>query len=387
MVNSWRSRSTTGCTIFNSDIGVTLDNTCSHIGLGRIKIPLTATKDVTYFNIVTTRFTDGTTRDVYGCFLYYGTHLTATIDITFDDTARDVHLGCLRCCQQWPMLSIERSTVNFGKTSHRAAEHISTMFVLYIATDSTTIDVHSDMSTALGIEGRSSFWTWIRIRAVVLIIFPHLAIRLYTTDFFIYQVETIAHRGQSTTAIDRAKHCATIDNQINRTAYITGSQRLATESTATTEHVTINVCRTDRTNLRTSAISLTNGNRRVSQYVTILTTAEYRTIDSTAFNINNSIIHICFLVEVNTLVTLTGTKEVTGNRVILYLLRCTRHTERAARHGDFCCTQHIGGLTTTIDVGQNVATADLHVGVAFNRSCTIEVFTDTLCGIKIRHTT
>ena len=261
------------------------------------------------------------------------------------------------------------------------------MFVLYIATDSTTIDVHSDMSTALGIEGRSSFWTWIRIRAVVLIIFPHLAIRLYTTDFFIYQVETIAHRGQSTTAIDRAKHCATIDNQINRTAYITGSQRLATESTATTEHVTINVCRTDRTNLRTSAISLTNGNRRVSQYVTILTTAEYRTIDSTAFNINNSIIHICFLVEVNTLVTLTGTKEVTGNRVILYLLRCTRHTERAARHGDFCCTQHIGGLTTTIDVGQNVTTADLHVGVAFNRSCTIEVFTDTLCGIKIRHTT
>ena len=121
--------------------------------------------------------------------------------------------------------------------------------------------------------------------------------------------------------------------------------------------------------------------------MTILTTAEYRTIDSTAFNINNSIIHICFLVEVNTLVTLTGTKEVTGHWVILDLLCRTWHTNCSICHLNGSFTQHISGLATTIDIGQNMTATDSYLRVAFHCSCAIQVFTDTLFSVEVRHAT
>ena len=349
---------------------IALNDTCSHIiATGRIHIALTAAIDVTEFSTALAGGSDGTARDIHSGIRSYCTHLTTAIDAALNGTAIDINRRRLRCCQQCPMIStIERSTVKFGETSHRAAKHISTMLALRIVckllTDRSAINRHGDITALEAANFSTSILTIFTFSPIAISIVLHFTISIVIISakaFLSSQVQAIAHRGQTSTAIDRTKHSTTIDGQINRAAYITGGQCLTTKSTTTTEHVTIHVCGTDRTNSRTCTISLAYGNRRVSQYVTILTTAEYRSINPTALNLNDSILHIRFLVEVDTLVTLSCTEEVTSHRMILNLLSRTRHANRSARHGNMSRTQHIGSLVTTIDVRQDMTTADFHV--------------------------
>ena len=230
-----------GISFTDSHLSITLDNTCSYIiGTCRIHITLTTTIDITEFSTALACRTNSTARDIHSGISCYCTHLTTTINTTLDDSTIDVHSCRLCCCQQCPMIfSIERSAIQLRETTHAAAKHITTMFTLCIVckffTDSSAINSHGDIS---------SFEAVNRISIIIYIVWTHHAIRLYSANYFIYQIETIAYRCQSATTIDTTEHISTINDQIDSTAYITSSQCLATESTATTEHVTIHVCGT-----------------------------------------------------------------------------------------------------------------------------------------------
>ena len=85
------------------------------------------------------------------------------------------------------------------------------------------------------------------------------------------------------------------------------------------------------------------------------------------------------LVEVYTLVALTGTEEVTGYRVICNLSQRTRHTERTARHRDVSSSGDVRHLVTAIDARQNMTAADVHIRVTLYQAGRRQPLIDTLC--------
>ena len=121
--------------------------------------------------------------------------------------------------------------------------------------------------------------------------------------------------------------------------------------------------------------------------MTIRTTAEHRTIDfCSARYINRGGAHISPSVKEHTLVTFTGTKYIANDRIIIYLLLGTRHTDSTTRYIDgtstprrkSCCrfaivTQrirsHIGMLISTVNAGENMSTCDIHLSSTSNRTC------------------
>ena len=102
--------------------------------------------------------------------------------------------------------------------------------------------------------------------------------------------------------------------------------------------------------------------------MTVLTTAEDRTEDPAASDIHNRFLDVRPSVEVDTLVTLTGTEEVTSHRVSLHLLHSTRNAQRTATHVDSSRAIYVSTLVTAIDTGQNMTALDIHNGIAIHRS-------------------
>ena len=121
--------------------------------------------------------------------------------------------------------------------------------------------------------------------------------------------------------------------------------------------------------------------------MTILTTAKDGTIDSTALYVDKSTVHIGLLVKEDTLVTLTGTKDIARKRMCNNLCDGSRHTHSTTSHLDGSRAFHVRSLTTTIDIGQDVSATDSHLGLTLYATCRAQIFTDTRGFVEIRHTT
>ena len=186
--------------------------------------------------------------------------------------------------------------------------------------DGTTTDVYRDVSIGL--------------------VFSRDIIKELSIGVISRRREWDTHRSQTTTTIDRALHRSAVNIHHHITASATSRQGYTTEATTTTEDVTIHVGSTSGTNCRSCMIlHITNRYSSITQYVTILTATEDRTVDDTAFDVNYRLLHVCPGVEENTLVTLTCTEEIAGHRVCRCISVCTRNANRTARHVD-------GTLTT-----------------------------------------
>ena len=126
-------------------------------------------------------------------------------------------------------------------------------------------------------------------------------------------------------------------------AYGTGSQCITRETTTATKDVTVHVrgTRDANANTRVGICCRTNGNAAtdvgysIANDVTVLTTTERRTKDTgIARNIDFGFSDVRPSVEVDTLVTLTCTEEITGYRVIGNSFQRAWYTQRTARHVD-----------------------------------------------------
>ena len=235
--------------------------------------------------------------------------------------------------------------------------------ILVIVTDSTATDVDVYMATSLREHSNRS-----SCAVILLVVSHHLAI---ARNSFIEQ--SVAHRTQTTTAIDRAKHCTTRDFQSYATSHVTGRVGITAETTTATKDVTIHVGGTPSTNLRTNRDrilwvciihSILNIHRHITQHVTILTATEGRAIYPSARDIYLYIVHIGLFVEQYTWVTLTTTEQIASNRVSSNLTKRTRHTDSTTRHIDSTLTCHIGQFVSSIDIGQDMSALDIHYGVA-----------------------
>ena len=255
--------------------------------------------------------------------------------------------------------------------------------ILVIITDCTTTDIDVYMATSLREHSNRS-----SCAVIHLVVSHHLAI---ARNSFIEQ--SIAHRTQTTTAIDRAKHCAARDIQRYTTSHVTGRVGITAETTTTTEDVTIHVRGTPGTNLSSTpcvkcvihlSIRLriinfitTDVHCHITHNVTILTATEGRAIYPSARDIYLYIVHIGLFVEQYTWVTLTTTEEIASHGVSSNLTQGTRHTDCTTCHVDSTLTcgiasssiiisTYIGQLITSIYIGQDMSTLDIYYGIATN---------------------
>ena len=199
--------------------------------------------------------------------------------------------------------------ISSGRISH----------ILYVVSDGTATDIDSDIST---VEIRDG------IASVIHIIGTHHTIGLLVTYRLVHQIQTVAYGTQTASTIDRTQHGTTLDVDFNAAAHITCRERLTTEATTTTEYVTIDVAGAPGTYI---GIVL-DSHRDVLHHVAILTATKYRTVDSTTRDFHFHLLHVRGLVEEDTLVALTGSKEVAGQGVSGNLSQGTWYTERTTRH-------------------------------------------------------
>ena len=99
-----------------------------------------------------------------------------------------------------------------------------------------------------------------------------------------------------------------------------------------------------------------------------LATTEHGTVDDTAADFNGGFLHVGPGVEGCTRVALACAEEVAGDRMLPYLTQGTRHTQSTTFHGDGSAigTQHVGSLAATIHAGEDVASGDAHLCLAFH---------------------
>ena len=57
------------------------------------------------------------------------------------------------------------------------------------------------------------------------------------------------------------------------------------------------------------------------------------------------------------------------------LLQRTRHAKRTSGHRDMRIALHTGHLTTAIEAGQDMTASDIHIGIAFHTSGSVEPLT------------
>ena len=83
-------------------------------------------------------------------------------------------------------------------------------------------------------------------------------------------------------------------------------------------------------------------------------------------------------VEEYTLVTLTGTKQVAGNRMCFHLLHSTRYTQCTSRHGNGGIAGYIGMLVTAIYAGKDVTASNCYRGITAYRTGSTMPFTRSI---------
>ena len=133
----------------------------------------------------------------------------------------------------------DHGAIKFGETTHRAAEDVATFGVLgvviiftvdvavVVTDDSIAADVDSDVAT-----GEASHC----VAGVVLVVGTHNAVVGISVG-----VETVAHRGQTATAVDGTEHGAARDVDGNVASHVAGGQGVATETAAAAEDVAVDI--------------------------------------------------------------------------------------------------------------------------------------------------
>ena len=226
-------------------------------------------------------------------------------------------------------------------------------------TNGTAIDVDDDMT----------------VRSISIILLK------LTVEFAFRISEQGSNRGQASTTIDTSEYLTIIDVYLNVTTDGSGRLCIATEPTASAKHVTFRIRSTRCTNdnIRVRVISLANFDSAtdvclcIAEDMTILTSTEGRAIDASGSrDIDLSAGYVCPRVEVDTLVTLTGTEEITDYRMRQFLLIGTWYTHSTTRHVDGTTARHVGLLVTAIGTGQNVSACDIHHGITSYRTCCTE---------------
>ena len=86
-----------------------------------------------------------------------------------------------------------------------------------------------------------------------------------------------------------------------------------------------------------------------------------------------------------TLITLTATEEVTGDRMCGNLCQRSRKTYRAASHRHGTTATYVCYLVTAIGVGQDVTTGNPHLGIMFYPTCRRTPVVAAAVFLLIRH--
>ena len=104
----------------------------------------------------------------------------------------------------------------------------------------------------------------------------------------------------------------------------------------------------------------------IAKHVTFLAATKDGTIDDTSGYVDLNTANIGFGVEMTTRVTLAGTEQVTGHGMSRNLSQSARHTKGG------CSTKvhragapYISIFITAINVGQYMATGNVHYSIAF----------------------
>ena len=161
-----------------------------------------------------------TTVDIHRRILCNSANLTTAIDTALHSSTSHVQCGSLTLTEFWPQW--KQCSIQSIETSHTACKHITTLGilqmvlivkcciwyhslllssrivdVLIVVTDSTAADVYCDVTTTFIIIGRSVLSTWVRIRAIILIVWTQDTVWLYHFpsffNLFIHQIETVAY--------------------------------------------------------------------------------------------------------------------------------------------------------------------------------------------------
>ena len=103
----------------------------------------------------------------------------------------------------------------------------------------------------------------------------------------------------------------------------------------------------------------------IASDMTILRTTVNRTVDDATRDLHLYTACIGVVIEVRAVVTLSCAKEVAGYGVRDNLFQGARHTNRTASHLHDRFTLDVGNLIAAIDVCQDMATGDAHLGIAF----------------------
>ena len=275
-----------------------------------------------------------------------GTQLATAIDISLNDSIiADVDLRLLHLSHLRP--DGVDITIKKIQTSHGTTEDITRNITYYAVactiSNRTTADIDSNMTVGLT--------AGIFYKVTIIRIFRCCKRR---TD-----------RSQTPTTIDATEHGTTADVQCDITTHSTGRLCITTEATATAENVTIDIRGSCSTDL---GIITADRHLHITQHVTILTTAKGRAEDMSTSDIHNRFLNIRPGIEVDTLVTLTGTKEIASHRMGLNLCYSTWHTKCSTRHIDCRSTCHVGTFVTAIDTGQNMTALDIHHGITTYRT-------------------
>ena len=107
---------------------------------------------------------------------------------------------------------------------------------------------------------------------------------------------------------------------------------MTAESTTATKYITIHVAGSPCSNRRTCAVVFTDSHLHITQHMTILTTSEYRAIESSAGDFYLYFLHVRFGIELGYLVALSCTEQVTGYGVSGNLPQGTLYAKATASH-------------------------------------------------------
>ena len=111
--------------------------------------------------------------------------------------------------------------------------------------------------------------------------------------------------------------------------------------------------------------TLSNVQRNIAEHVAILAAAKHRAEDESIItNVHYGIFDIGPGAERVTLVAFACTKKITSDRVVLDVLKRTRHAEGATRHIDGAGAHNVGLLVAAINVGEDMATGNVDHGIA-----------------------
>ena len=201
--------------------------------------------------------TDGSTRDVDGGIACQRAHLCTAVNVALNGSARDADYGVLGLCHVCPVGEKGRSVKSI-ETSHASGKDVAALgvgqsvtivegreghlalvrstgvgHVFIVVADGAARDVDGDVAMGdafrhyVGVVGSDDLFVSVgNLLAIVGMVVGH---------------KVGAHRAQTTSAVDAAKHCAPLNIYSYISAHSPCRQCVTAEATAGTEHVSVNI--------------------------------------------------------------------------------------------------------------------------------------------------